>query len=111
MRWLAKITSVSKINNLHSSLRIWYDCCPCGSEAIVEKENCGAQEFNQPACKLQKLTFTYDRLSTQPLLAIESYEVLLEFEHYNLGIRPQPQRRSPRSCSTRSKDLHPPDPA
>ena len=36
---------------------------------------------------------------------------LLELKHYNLGIRTQPQRRSPGSCSARSENLHLADPA
>jgi hypothetical protein len=35
----------------------------------------------------------------------------LEFEHYDLRIRAQPQRRSPGSGSARSENLHFPDPA
>jgi hypothetical protein len=34
---------------------------------------------------------------------------LLKLEDYDLGIRSQPQRRSPGSCSARSENLHPPD--
>jgi hypothetical protein len=44
-------------------------------------------------------------------LAAESDETLLELKHYNLGIRSQPQRRSPRSCSAGSENLHFPDAA
>src|SRR6266851_7276406 len=40
---------------------------------------------------------------------ISSALLELELEHYNLGIRSQPQRRSPRPGSARSENLHPPD--
>ena len=43
-------------------------------------------------------------------LATKSYK-LLELNHYNLGIRSQPQRWSPRSRSAGSENLHLPDPA
>jgi len=36
---------------------------------------------------------------------------LLELQHNNFGIRSQPQRRSPRSRSARSENLHLPDSA
>ena len=51
----------------------------------------------------------------QPLLAEfvrnPARDALLELEHHDLGIRSQPQRWSPGSCSARSEDLHLADPA
>jgi transcriptional accessory protein Tex/SPT6 len=44
-------------------------------------------------------------------LAVEICDTLPELQHHNLGIRSQPQRRSPRSRSAGSEKLHPPDPA
>ena len=38
-------------------------------------------------------------------------EVLLELQHYNLGIRTQSQRRAPSAGSARGEDLHLPDTA
>src|SRR5271155_4353283 len=51
------------------------------------------------------------RMGHPPFIAVGSYEALLELEHHNLGIRSQPQRRSPGSCSARSENLHLPNPA
>jgi hypothetical protein len=61
-----------------------------------------------------RITFTHCHLPAHSGIAeMDGKELvtLLEPKHYNLGIRSQPQRRSPGSCSTRSENLHLPDPA
>ncbi len=46
-----------------------------------------------------------------PAILIPTQKYLLKFQHYDLGIRPQAQRRAPSSCAAGSEDLHLPDPA
>src|ERR1700734_1122466 len=94
--------NVSKIQPENTRLRF--------APALIDKSQSDGAKANQDFRKTKKSQEAAAPLNREQ--GSQTYSnSLFELQHDDLGIRSQPQRRSPGSRSARSKDLHLPDTA